>query len=258
MDISAINMYNSRMLVQRPYAAPLIEYVDRVIINRYWESEEHIRPVWKLYWSKRKGAALTFREKKIELLPDSFYLISPMTRYIPYCRKNVEHFYIHFKLPREYGSPPQGIWKIPADRFRYEQVSHTDSGFLLLEIICNSLRHLPPGLFDQNHPDPLGDLFIWLEEHLHETCRNSVLAGVSGYSEDTLNRIFIRETGLSPQKYVQGLRVSRAANLLKRTSLTIEEIAEQCGFFDRSHFHRIFQKKIGLSPVQFRKEMGEL
>ena len=47
----------------------------------------------------------------------------------------------------------------------------------------------------------------------------------------------------------------KAKELLKTTNLRIQEIAEQCGYENASHFMRQFKDKIGMTAVQFRKQV---
>ncbi|MDR3115802.1 MAG: helix-turn-helix domain-containing protein [Treponema sp.] len=75
-------------------------------------------------------------------------------------------------------------------------------------------------------------------------------------SEDYLTRIFHRELGLSLWDYLNRYRVFRAAELLRQTDETIQEIAVQCGFQDHAYFCRVFKKITGCSPGQLRKRSG--
>jgi len=247
---------------ENPFLTPLIEYMGLVTLNRWWESEEHIGPVWKLYWNSCPGAYLELGDKIYNLDPDSMFLIAPMTQYTPYCSTEIEHFYIHFNLPREYSSMSKGIWKIDPKHYKYLEIRDTSldvlnsysQRLLFMELIIFSLRQLPEGFFEQKHFNPLGDILLWLDKNLHNNCDNKVLANLSGFSEDTLNRYFIKETGLTPQKYIRNLRISRGANLLKHSDKTVEKIAFLCGFYDRPHFHRLFKKGTGLTPIDFRNK----
>jgi AraC-like DNA-binding protein len=73
-------------------------------------------------------------------------------------------------------------------------------------------------------------------------------------SEDYLTRIFHRELGLSPWDYLNRLRVSLAADLLRQTDETIQAIALRTGFQDQAYFCRVFRKIYGIPPGKLRKQ----
>ena len=73
-------------------------------------------------------------------------------------------------------------------------------------------------------------------------------------SKSTLYRLFREELGISPNAYIKNLKVGVAATILKTTNLEIPEIMRQLGFYDYSHFSRIFASVKGCSPVAYRKK----
>lgn len=78
------------------------------------------------------------------------------------------------------------------------------------------------------------------------------LAEVAGVSPTHLCRVFAKRTGVSPARYVEQVRVSRAEDLLRRTTLSIKEIAYAVGYRDQLHFSRVFRVRTGTSPSAFR------
>lgn len=81
------------------------------------------------------------------------------------------------------------------------------------------------------------------------------LAGSIGISESHLQKLFKDEIGLSPIKYVRNLRFEKAAELLTdRRFLQIQEICQEVGISDQSHFTRDFKKRYGKTPKQYRKD----
>jgi AraC family transcriptional regulator, activator of mtrCDE len=56
----------------------------------------------------------------------------------------------------------------------------------------------------------------------------------------------------SPMAFAKGVRIRRAAALLQRTDMAIEDIASRVGFASRSHFSRAFRESFGQSPGRFR------
>lgn len=79
------------------------------------------------------------------------------------------------------------------------------------------------------------------------------IASDCGYSESHFMRWFKEMTGTSFGNYLIDYRLEKAAALLKTSTLTVLDIAEQCGFDNISNFNRLFKKKFELTPNQFRK-----
>ena len=61
-------------------------------------------------------------------------------------------------------------------------------------------------------------------------------------------------TGLSPSQFIEGIRLSKAAQLLKHSPLSISEIAYDVGFSDPKYFSRQFVKAFGKTPSTFRNK----
>jgi AraC-like DNA-binding protein len=69
-----------------------------------------------------------------------------------------------------------------------------------------------------------------------------------------MNRIFKAETGSTLYQYLLTRKMETAKVLLKDTSISIGEIAEQLGFTDLYHFSNFFKKRSGCSPLEYRKQ----
>lgn len=72
-----------------------------------------------------------------------------------------------------------------------------------------------------------------------------------------LYRMFMEEFNLSPKQYLMQYRMKRAAELLSNTSLSVMEIADNCGFKDPSAFCKYFRNQLGFTPKEFRKIDGD-
>jgi AraC family transcriptional regulator len=66
-------------------------------------------------------------------------------------------------------------------------------------------------------------------------------------------RAFKITTGSSPFQWLLARRIERAKNLLLNTNLHLDQIAEQCGFVDQSHFNRTFFKYVNSTPGRWRR-----
>lgn len=84
------------------------------------------------------------------------------------------------------------------------------------------------------------------------------IADVSGLSAPYFSTIFKEEMGENLSKYLNRLRVERAAHLLLETNLSLSEIASLCCFEDQSWFSKIFKTHTGISPGKYRGQGGGL
>ena len=79
-----------------------------------------------------------------------------------------------------------------------------------------------------------------------------------GRSYAHIERCFKRHFGMSPEKYLAGIRMDRAQEMLLETSLNVAEIADALGYDDPGYFSRLFSRRTGLSPANFRNSRRHL
>jgi AraC family transcriptional regulator len=79
------------------------------------------------------------------------------------------------------------------------------------------------------------------------------LAAELGIHPIHLARVFRRAWGCSPGELLRWRRTERAAALLRETTLTAGQIAQEVGFADQSHLTHAFRTRIGLTPVAYRR-----
>ena len=82
---------------------------------------------------------------------------------------------------------------------------------------------------------------------------NAELARLAGMHPNAFVRKFVQATGHTPHQYHLRLRVERAADRLRRTRLSVEDVAASEGFCDRFHFTRVFAKIMGMGPAAYRR-----
>ena len=82
--------------------------------------------------------------------------------------------------------------------------------------------------------------------------RVSALATRFRVSRRTLETHFRNVTGTSIAEEVTRLRIERAKHLLTTTGKTLAQIADECGFYDISHFSATFYRRVGVRPTLFR------
>ncbi len=81
----------------------------------------------------------------------------------------------------------------------------------------------------------------------------SDVAKYIGINRTYLSEIFARKMYMSPQEYLLQVRISKARELLRQTDLPINVIAREIGYEDQLSFSKIFKKRFGVSPMQYRR-----
>ena len=93
----------------------------------------------------------------------------------------------------------------------------------------------------------------YISEHYQEDVRLADMADMVGMTPVSFSRFFHLRTGKTLSDYIIDIRLGFATRLLVDSSQTIAEICYDCGFNNLSNFNRMFRKKKGFSPKEFRE-----
>ena len=105
--------------------------------------------------------------------------------------------------------------------------------------------------------DPIGIVKAMIEENLGTEISRDELAAAVYLNPDYLTRRFKQETGMSISDYIIDKCLALAKNLLIKTDMSIVEISEKAGFSYSTYFVRLFRKKLGVTPQQFREQQAK-
>jgi transcriptional regulator GlxA family with amidase domain len=98
-----------------------------------------------------------------------------------------------------------------------------------------------------------GPLLTWAREHLDAPLTVEDLAEQAGMSSRHFTRAFIAETGTTPSKAVERLRIEVARQRVQSSSEAIERVAETTGFRDPERMRRAFIRAFGQPPQSLRR-----
>ena len=115
---------------------------------------------------------------------------------------------------------------------------------------------LPYETLVRNNPHAdsvVNDCEQWLQEHFREQSAVQRVVRQSNIPERTLKRRFKIATGSSLIDYLQNVRVEQAKRQLEATEIPVDEISFDVGYEDPSFFRRVFKRKTGLTPSQYRR-----
>ena len=92
----------------------------------------------------------------------------------------------------------------------------------------------------------------YIAKNYMDEIRLNTLADIAGMSPSAFSRFFKLHTGRNLSDYIIEMRLGYASRMLVDTSKSVSEISFQSGFNNLSNFNRIFRKKKGCSPSEFR------
>lgn len=126
------------------------------------------------------------------------------------------------------------------------------------ELICY-IRRLCAEIFAHSREKAKSDsvqtvanICAYIESHLSENLSVTHLSEVFNYNQSYISRLFKQVQGEPLSLYLKSARLRRAKELLRTTSLSIQEIADAVGFDTVQYFSMVFRKEIGMTPKSFR------
>jgi transcriptional regulator GlxA family with amidase domain len=103
--------------------------------------------------------------------------------------------------------------------------------------------------------DRIQQALDYARQHLAAPLSVEELASVVHLSPRQFSRIFTAETGQSPAKAIEGLRLEAARLMLEQSRHPLEVIAQETGFRDRRHLREAFLRGFGRSPQTMRRDV---
>lgn len=119
---------------------------------------------------------------------------------------------------------------------------------------CTDIVRLSEG---QRQSAPVAAMLHYMEEHLHSVTLPE-LAEAFNYSPSRCSAILKEGTGKAYSAVLREYRLQMAARLLRETEDSVMQIAEQVGFCDSSHLHKVFLAAYGQTPSQYRASRDSL
>lgn len=130
------------------------------------------------------------------------------------------------------------------------------SYFLETLFLVERLYSAPENMDDTTlpeNPTEADSLLIYLHTHYQERITIADLCRIFNLNRTSLNERFSAVTSMPIMAYLINLRVRLAAQMLRDTTLPVNEVMDRVGFNDLSHFGRIFRRQTGMSPSAYRQ-----
>ncbi len=180
-----------------------------------------------------------------------------------------DHLFIHFNLGIPYDLLRPGIYTFLVDNNMADCLNEIKNFNINSEgtfdfttyatinsLIFGLLKRIPKDKWDTPNLDKrVSNVLTYIEQHINEQLSNEKLAIRASMVKNSFARLFKENTGFSLQQYIKNKRIENALILLHHSTATIDEIANQCGFYDRHHFSKVFKELMGISPVSYKKHL---
>lgn len=109
----------------------------------------------------------------------------------------------------------------------------------------------------REHGDRLFNIQNYIQAHITDGVTVEKICADNFISKSTLYRLFKTELDMSPTEYIKRQKIRIACRILRLTSIDINEIVRQLGFYDNSHFSRTFYSVMNISPSAYRKSKSQ-
>ena len=100
--------------------------------------------------------------------------------------------------------------------------------------------------------ESLRDLQMWIADHPHADLSVEALARRAAMSPRNFCRVFVREVGMTPGRFVERVRIEAARRLLEDSARSVPEVAVACGFGSAETMRVAFRRALGVSPKIYR------
>lgn len=103
----------------------------------------------------------------------------------------------------------------------------------------------------------LAELLDWIPANLGADLSLEALASEAKMAPRTLSRVFARELGTGPARYVERIRLEAARALLQDAQASVATVARLTGFGHPENLRRVFQKHLSISPQEYAERFGQ-
>ena len=198
---------------------------------------------------------------KMHLSDNSICYFPPMVDYTRVSKKD-KMIVVHFEIMNFSSAAIESFYPSDFEKYRllFEEIlncrsSAYEATSVLYKIFAEIYKDSQK---TDNALSPIYNSIKYIDEnYLKKDFSLSAAARESFISDSYFRKLFNREYGISPKKYVIDKRLHHAATLIITGYYSIQEIASMCGYFDYRHFSAEFKKRFGVSPSEYAYNYDE-
>lgn len=234
-----------------------------------WSLSNLSAPFWRLYVPIDTGGVVHWQGRAHHLRPGSAVLIAPHTSASTTLIHSFRKAYVHaaWAVHGRNSLPGVTIHSVAIDarqassRTALAALTTMSADTLALTLtarLLTALSELPERAWKPHTPvsPAVAQVQAVLDRHRQQPPGNVALGRLVGLHPHSLVRRFTAEVGCAPQAYAMGRRLDEAAERLAASDEAVETILTDLGFHDRSHFTRLFRRRWGCPPAEYRRRQG--
>ena len=130
--------------------------------------------------------------------------------------------------------------------------------YLFFSKLCEDRKEIPSMNKEENTNNYINKAIEFIQNNYHNSIKVTDIANYICLNRSYLTSIFQNNLNMSPQKFLMKFRITKAAELLYNTNLSITNIAYSCGYSDPLAFSKAFKKIKGISPKEYRNTKKKL
>lgn len=165
----------------------------------------------------------------------------------------IELLFSYEKLFRQYGESIDGIF---GNSYINGMIGKENREELFTQM-CHLSAQLPDilqNLKERQYGAVISGVISYIDLHYRERITLDYAASLAGVNSSYFSRLFKRHAGCGFVEYLTYRRIEAAKVMLKEESAKLADISERSGFEDVSYFSKVFKKKTGVSPSEFRNQ----
>lgn len=232
-----------------------------------WSADIQSPPFTRIYYTISGEGDIKGEDQLTALHAGSICLIPSGYTYSCTCQDTMNHLFFHISLADRSGIDRLfGLGKVFSancspdhlDQILSLYASQNEVDHLFLKAILQSdlfalLRQNITELPKAEYSACVKDALEFIHTATSATLTVSEVANHVNHSPDSLAHKFKNEVGTPIGKFIDGLVMLKAENLLINSDLSIAQISNVLGFYDQFYFSRRFKERFSLSPQRYRK-----
>jgi len=269
------NRIDTDMYFDKQSIAPILEYVNSDIITDF-ENKSVIHGLTEIWLCRSGTGEMTIESVRRRVREGDFWVMNPYTLHSAYARHGETTEYLILGIRNVKFDIPDDLsksWFTPTDNrlrtyieFIYREAKKPEKNTvqvmskLLDLVLLETQRYFDTDVLPYNKKESYkltDSVASYIETHFNQQISIDELTKIFYCAKSTLIHSFKKARGVSIMEYAMQCRLKEAQLWLRKSDMSVSNIALNCGFSSMPYFYKYFSKNVGMSPTDYRKKFTE-